>query len=145
MLHARIQSIYEHHWCAQAASYISTAHGPTIQYMQFSCSLLPSYRMKFCILVILIFVIQFSTGSYIVIIILYTTTPTLNLGKGQALCTEGNIYLQFGSTQREGTVQVCVNGVWGTVCSNGWDSRDAAVVCNQLGFQPLGKVRTTVE
>ena len=64
----------------------------------------------------------------------------LDIGNGQSLCTEGSVYLQFGSVQREGTVQVCVNGVWGTVCSNGWDSRDAAVVCNQLGFQQLGKL-----
>ena len=33
-----------------------------------------------------------------------------------------------------GIVSVCLNGTFGAVCANGWDDRDAVVVCLTLGF-----------
>ena len=43
------------------------------------------------------------------------------------------------SNQLSGRVEVCYDGVWGTVCSRGWNSADAAVACRQLGYSSSGK------
>ena len=42
--------------------------------------------------------------------------------------------LSGGRDQFEGRVEVCSNGVWGTVSHTGWDSNDATVACRQLEF-----------
>ena len=51
-------------------------------------------------------------------------------------CVHGDIRLSVPSYigQSEGSLEVCYNGQWGTVCSDGWDSVDATVACKQLGY-----------
>ena len=53
-------------------------------------------------------------------------------------CTTGDIRL-YGGTYYYGVVQVCIGGVWASVCRDSfWDNNDASVVCKQLGFSPYG-------
>ena len=54
-------------------------------------------------------------------------------------CTEGSVHL-FGSSARNGTVQVCVNRTWGSICDRSWNSRSATVICRQLGFNTIGNI-----
>ena len=49
-------------------------------------------------------------------------------------CTSGSVRLVGGGSNSEGRVQVCVNGVWGSVSTTTWGANETRVVCNQLGF-----------
>ena len=46
-----------------------------------------------------------------------------------------------------GRVEICLNGVYGTVCDNTWENKAASVSCGQLGFSRYGEfiVGSTVE
>ena len=56
-------------------------------------------------------------------------------------CNETNVRLVNGQSPHEGGVEICLNGVWGSVCAERyswqrelWDIREAMVVCRQLGY-----------
>lgn len=54
-------------------------------------------------------------------------------------CRKGDIRLVGGAYYYEGRVEVCLNGVWGTVCDNSWGDADAKVACRTLGYLSSGK------
>ena len=44
-----------------------------------------------------------------------------------------------GLTNREGRVEVCLDGRWGTVCGEGWGDTEAGLVCSTMGFPAQSK------
>ena len=53
-------------------------------------------------------------------------------------CNDSDIRLVNGSNMREGVVEICFDGVWGTVCASGLDNVVASVICRRLGFSDAG-------
>ena len=52
-------------------------------------------------------------------------------------CKHSSVRL-VGPSPLEGRVEVCNDGVWGTICDTFFDVLDANVVCRQLDYSPLG-------
>ena len=55
-------------------------------------------------------------------------------------CTDGQIRLVSYSTPSEGRLEYCQDGVWGTVCNQGWRAADSQVVCRELGYSSSGNI-----
>ena len=53
-------------------------------------------------------------------------------------CTDGEVRLIGGSSETEGTVEVCHNKTWGMVSGLGWGEEDARVICRQLQLPVKG-------
>ena len=39
-----------------------------------------------------------------------------------------------GTLAQEGRVEVCLSGIWGSVCQYGFGQSDAYVICKELGY-----------
>ncbi|XP_050394148.2 uncharacterized protein LOC126812030 isoform X2 [Patella vulgata] len=53
--------------------------------------------------------------------------------------TELKVELVDGKTPNEGRVEITLNGERGTICDDGWDNKDATVICRMLGYREGGK------
>ena len=49
--------------------------------------------------------------------------------------------LSSGYSKYEGRVEVFINGIWGSICDNGWSLPEADVVCRELGHPRDQSVR----
>ena len=49
-------------------------------------------------------------------------------------CTEGDLRLEGTNSNLAGRLEVCYDGVWGTVCQDHWGRAEASVACRRLGF-----------
>jgi hypothetical protein len=69
--------------------------------------------------------------------VINTVTGQEYVSTGTSLCNNGEIRLFDGENfnQRKGRVEMCYNGVWGTVCADGWDEIATNIVCTQLGYE----------
>ena len=56
---------------------------------------------------------------------------------------EGAVQLADGAIDQEGRVEVCHDGVWGSICDEGWDKTDAYIICQQLGYPKTGNFTMT--
>ena len=60
-------------------------------------------------------------------------------------CENGDVRLAGGTTAQEGRVEVCRNGVWGTICSDEFDEAEAYILCRELGYGYDGMIWYYIE
>ena len=70
--------------------------------------------------------------------VVYHTEPCIN---GMVELLESNGLVSSGGY---GVVSVCVNQTRTVLCDNSWDSLDAKVVCQQLGFSEYGPLQRSI-
>ncbi|CAL8258546.1 unnamed protein product [Lota lota] len=68
--------------------------------------------------------------------------PESNDMPGPPTPTGPLVRLVAGESRREGRVEVFLGGQWGSVCDDGWNDLNAAVVCRQLGYMGAAKARS---
>ena len=64
---------------------------------------------------------------------MYTFQMSITFYIEQKPCNHNRITLNNGNNA-SGRVEVCLDGLWGTVCDHGWTRHDAITVCRQLGY-----------
>ena len=93
----------------------------------------------------LVLLLEMMLMSYVLVSNNYIYTYVhyiLNLVHGSTYsnCTDGQVRLFGGSTDYEGTVEICINNAWGTISDYEWGYEEAQTVCNALGYTAPGTI-----
>ena len=60
------------------------------------------------------------------------------------VCLHGDVRLitaeSSSLSESWGRVEVCLSGVWSSICGSEWSNDEATVVCRQLGYTSSGMV-----
>ena len=51
-------------------------------------------------------------------------------------CENGDLRLVGGTVPSRGRLEVCIDGLWGTVSDDGFARHEGAIACKQLGYYP---------
>lgn len=57
-----------------------------------------------------------------------------NIIANEESCNEGDLRLIGSETDHEGDLEICLFGVWSSVCDEAWTKTNSDVACRQLGF-----------
>ena len=98
----------------------------------------------------LVLLLEMTLMSYVLVNNDYIYTYVryiLNLVHGSTYsnCTDGQVRLFGGSTDYEGTVEICINNAWGTISDYGWGYEEAQTVCNALRYTAPGMKQECIE
>ena len=74
-----------------------------------------------------------SYWNYPVVGVICHKIPTFDME-----CSFGDVRLFGGETESEGRVEICVHGLWTTICDEEFEDADALVICREVGFSPKG-------
>ena len=55
-------------------------------------------------------------------------------------CIHGALRLTGGFVSSEGTLEVCNNGAWSSICADKFQIQDGFVACRQMGLPATGKM-----
>lgn len=51
-------------------------------------------------------------------------------------CTENDFRL-VGGTNTSGRIEVCVGGLWGSICGDSFDDKTAVMICEKIGLKGM--------
>ena len=69
--------------------------------------------------------------------------PFLPPVPANSLCEDGDLRLDTRDAIVGGRLDVCYDGIWGSVCNEMWTDLDVRVACNQLGLPSTGESAIT--